>query len=78
MCWRYIDSWKAERYSVERDETDQEWRLPNHSNLVIGEAERIRFQNANRLVEYCVQYNAMIVSVVPLYDTYLGGQCSSA
>ena len=34
----------------------------------------IRFQNVDRLVDYCDQQDAMIVSVV----AYLGGQCSSA
>ena len=64
-----MDSWKAaERYSVERKENDQEWRFPDHPNLVIEEAERIRFQKADILVDYCEQYDAMIVSVVSLIN----------
>ena len=53
---------------------------PNHPNLVIREAKhkRVRFQNADRLVNYCGQQDALIVSVVSLYGTYLGGRCSSA
>ena len=54
-CWRYIDSWKAERYPVERKGNDQERWFPNHPNLVTEEAERIRFQNADILVDYSDQ-----------------------
>ena len=32
----------------------------------------IRFQNADRLVAYSDRYDAMIISVVSIYDTYLG------
>ena len=50
----YIDRWKAERYSVEEKERIK-GRFPNHPNLVIRDAERIRFQNADRLVDYSDQ-----------------------
>ena len=39
------------------------------------QSERIRFRNAERLVDGAEQWDAMIVSVVSSYDTYLGGQC---
>ena len=39
-CWRYIDRWKAERYSVER-ERKRFLNYPYHPNLVIWEAEQV-------------------------------------
>ena len=35
-------------------------------------SEGIRFRNADRLVDYSVQWYAMIVSVVSIYDMCLG------
>ena len=43
------------------------------SELRTGEAERNRFPIADRLVDFADQQDAMMVSVVSLYDLYLGG-----
>ena len=51
----HIDSWKSERYLAERKGKNQEWRFQIHRNLVVGETEGIRFQNADILVDYCDQ-----------------------
>ena len=51
----YIDSWKSELCSVGTKGNDQIGRFPNNPNLGIGEAERIRFRNADELVDYSDQ-----------------------
>ena len=71
----YIDCWKSEQSSVERkgNEKRSSVTVSESSELEIEEVEIIRFQNADRLVDYSDQYDAMIVSVVSIYDTYLEG-----
>ena len=44
----------------------------------IAHVVRSRFRNANRLVDYSVQYHTAIVSVVSIYDMCLRDQCLSA
>ena len=47
-----IDCWEAVRFSVERKENDQGWRLLIlYPHLFIWEAERIRLQNEDKLVD---------------------------
>ena len=36
-------------------------------------SESVRFQDADRFVDYSYQYDDTIVSLVSFYDTYLGG-----
>ena len=44
---RNIEIWEAVRFPVERKENDQESIYESSPGLLIWEAERIRFQNAD-------------------------------